>query len=66
MYRLKFGIEIPKNIRTLAALKRKIGSYTKKHSHFDGQILDFNWVKKLLPKSHCVMFSLIYVRLDFY
>ena len=64
MYRLKFGFEIPKNIRTLAALKRKIGSYTKKHSHFDGQILDFNWVKKLRPKSHCVMFSLIYACLQ--
>ena len=32
MYRLKFGIEIPKNIRTLAALKRKIGSYAKKNT----------------------------------
>ena len=66
MYRLKFGFEIAKNIRTLAALKRKIDSYTKKHSHFDGQILDFHWVKKLLPKSYCVMFSLIYVCLDFH
>ena len=34
MYRLKFGFEIPKNIRTLAALKRKIDSYTNKKLPF--------------------------------
>ena len=30
-------------MRTYSALQRKIGSYIKKNSRFDVQILDFNW-----------------------
>ena len=69
-YRLKFGIYIPKNIKTCSAWQRSAKKhrflYKKKTPILMVKILDFNCVRNFWQKGTVYTFSLIYICLDFH